>query len=90
MQLEIPTAFSPNGDGLNDTYGLNPRGVEKFELVVYNRLGEILFRTTDPSHRWDGSHRGQPLETGVYAYELKAISTSRQSLSRKGTITLIN
>lgn len=72
----VPSAFSPNGDGLNDRFELKGSFIGSFELTVFNRWGNAVFRLegTDPSTMqeqfWDGTQGGQPLPTGVYAYKL--------------------
>ena len=68
---ELPNIFTPNGDGVNDTYTpINPyRFVTRIELHIYNRWGAEVFTTTDPSINWDGRDRaGKDLAEGVYFY----------------------
>ena len=70
--IRVPTAFSPNGDGHNDYLDYFLIGIDKFKrFMVFNRWGQILFETTDPKQRWDGTFKGkkQPLETYVWLAE---------------------
>lgn len=69
----LPNAFTPNGDGLNDDYGIsNPYVFEQLvEYSVYSSWGEKMFTTTDAYGRWNGSFRGNPVNPGVYAYRLE-------------------
>lgn len=69
----FPTAFSPNGDGLNDYVHLvgDVSAVSDFILRVYNRWGEAVFQTNDASKGWDGMYKGQKAEVGTYYYIVK-------------------
>ena len=82
--IQVPTAFTPNGDGHNDYLDVFPIGIEKFKrFMVFNRWGQILFETTDPAQRWDGTFKGkkQPVETYVWLAEgedFKAVNIFRR------------
>lgn len=89
MNIQIPSAFTPNGDGLNDTFGMLAEGIEEMNLVIYNRWGEIVFKSTNANDRWDGTYRGTPAPSGVYGYELAAKNANRESIVKKGNVTLI-
>jgi gliding motility-associated-like protein len=70
--IRVPTAFTPNGDGHNDYLDYFLIGIEKFKkFLVFNRWGQLLFETTDPKQRWDGTFKGkkQPVETYVWLAE---------------------
>ncbi|MBO0936199.1 gliding motility-associated C-terminal domain-containing protein [Fibrella sp. HMF5335] len=70
--LFIPTAFSPNGDSLNDSWEF--RGIESFPgcaVRVFNRWGEVIFASDDYQHPWDGRRDGQLIPSGVYHYVVK-------------------
>ena len=65
----IPNAFTPNGDGLNDCFGIKAWGViQNFELSIYNRFGARIFFTTDASKCWDGYYKSDPQPMGTYVY----------------------
>ncbi len=85
----VPNAFTPNGDGRNDCFGIQRWGntiVEQFS--VYNRWGQLVFQSKDPGQCWDGSFAGKPQAGGVYIYIIKAKTLCGEVL-RKGTLTLI-
>lgn len=63
----IPNAFTPNGDGLNDTYRVNVDDYNSYELKIYNRWGELVFRSIDPLNGWNGDYRNQPCQQGIYS-----------------------
>lgn len=70
--LFIPNAFSPNGDGLNDTWNIPAlRAYPSFELFVYNRWGQLLFHTKDNPLPWDGTYKKSPCPNGAYSYFIK-------------------
>ncbi len=68
--VHIPNGFSPNGDGINDTYGLGglTQGVFQLKLTIYNRWGELIYAASDVNDRWDGTYKGKPVPQGVYLY----------------------
>lgn len=85
----MPNAFTPNGDGKNDCFGLKySSGVTAFDLSIFDRTGALLFRTTDPSACWNGTHKGLPLNSGTYVYQMKIAGTCSDGYS-KGTVVLL-
>lgn len=85
----IPNAFTPNGDGLNDCYGLkNWMLIRKLEFRVFNRYGEQVFGTSDPNKCWDGTYKGKPALAGSYVFYIKA-ETSCGTEEQKGNFILI-
>ncbi|MEJ7823755.1 MAG: gliding motility-associated C-terminal domain-containing protein, partial [Chitinophagaceae bacterium] len=85
----MPTVFTPNGDGLNDCFGLKFWGtVTKLDFSIYNRFGQKIFSTNDAAKCWDGTFKGVPQNIGVYVYVIKAI-TNCGEINKKGTFTLI-
>lgn len=67
----IPNAFSPNGDGINDTWNIRAlNSYNDYDLSVFNRFGSIVFSTKNYSKPWDGSSNGKSLPIGTYYYLL--------------------
>ena len=87
--LAIPNAFSPNGDGHNDILYIRGDGFTDVELMIFNRIGEMVFETKDNSIGWDGSFRGKQQPVDVYMYSLKGTCVSGQTIVKKGNITLL-
>jgi len=71
VYVMMPSAFSPNGDGINDLLHIPTAGVEEFELLIFNRWGEHIFRSTDANVTWDGNYKGKQVQKGAYPYHLK-------------------
>jgi len=90
MNFYIPDAFTPNGDGINDTFGIAGEAIKTFHMSIYNRWGELLFESDDAAHQWDGNFRGKKAPQGVYVYQVKAQATTGQNAARKGTVTLVD
>jgi len=84
----IPSAFTPNGDGLNDVfYVMGLISGERFSFEVYNRWGERLFTSNDPSLGWDGTYKGKIVQDDVYVYKVFCMVNSRY-FAKYGSITL--
>jgi len=66
FSLEVPNAFTPNGDGLNDTFKPLIYGVSKYQMIISNRWGGIIFSTNDTEAAWDGKFKNQNCPEGVY------------------------
>ncbi|HXB92581.1 MAG TPA: gliding motility-associated C-terminal domain-containing protein [Puia sp.] len=85
----VPNAFTPNGDGHNDCFGIRQWGNSKIEqLDVYDRWGQRVFSTHNPSECWDGTFHGRPQPAGAYAYSIRA-HTFCGEVTRTGVVMLI-
>jgi gliding motility-associated-like protein len=90
--LYIPNSFSPNDDGNNDEFIAIGNGVASFEMQVFNRWGELVFKSNSISVGWDGKFLNLPAPMGVYVYEVKAIDSAGKPLTdgkSHGVLTLI-
>jgi gliding motility-associated-like protein len=92
----VPTAFSPNADGVNDIfYIIGSKGVRTIkEILIYNRWGELIFRdenflTNDPLHGWDGTYIGKNLLPDSYAYKIIAEMKNGEINDFSGAFTLL-
>lgn len=91
-QLFVPDAFSPNGDTRNDVLGLyypDPSCIKELEFIVYDRWGEKVFEATTLTATWDGSYKGEPMNTAVFVYYMKVTFMTKEEIVRKGNISLI-
>ena len=73
-KLEMPNAFSPNGDGYNDIYQAKEgwQSIVEFHASIYNRWGQKLYEWDDPAGGWDGKFHGSDVKQGVYFVDVKA------------------
>lgn len=69
----IPNIFSPNGDGNNDVYLVQGKGITNFSLRIYDRWGENVFESDDLNDGWNGEYKGKPVEQGAYPYSVSLI-----------------
>ncbi|MDE6086431.1 MAG: gliding motility-associated C-terminal domain-containing protein [Muribaculaceae bacterium] len=90
-RLECPNAFSPGAsEGVNDEWKVSYKSLVSFECHIFNRWGNELFSTTDPSAGWDGKYKGKLVPAGVYFYVIKAKGADGKTYNRSGDINIIN
>ena len=72
--LEMPNAFSPNGDDHNNTYKAksNHKSIVEFHAIIFNRWGQKLYEWNDVDGEWDGTYKGSPVKDGVYFVLVRA------------------
>ena len=89
--VDVPEAFSPNGDGNNDVFYIAfPCQPADFKITVYNNWGEVVFESTEFIFRWTGTNTtGVQQPNGVYVYTL-TYSDQSQTYNRSGEITLVH
>lgn len=80
--LYFPTAFTPNGDNLNDSFGAVGQDLLQYELQIYNRWGECVFESNDLENRWDGSFKGAESPVGQYLWKCSYMGLDRQKVKR--------
>ena len=87
-----PNAFTPNGDGNNDYFQIfgNLAGINYIDIKIFDRWGEKVFESEEPTFKWDGTYKGVLQAPQVFAYEMKIVFNDGHSdLLKKGSITLI-
>lgn len=86
----IPNAFSPNKDGHNDGYkAVVDCDMEQYDMSIYNRWGQCVFQTDDPSVYWNGTYKGEASMTGVYLVVVQYIDSFGQAYSYSESLHLI-
>ncbi len=92
LLMWLPTAFSPNIDGLNEGFGpYTTFGLERYELMIFDRWGNIMWKTTKPEEKWLGyDNDGTKVPEGVYGYSMVFRYVDNQLYTYKGTVTLLN
>ena len=88
LAIRFPDAFTPNNDGLNDTFGAVGEGIEKFRLVIFNRWGNMIFESDHIEKRWDGTYKGEQVPPGAYNYEVYAQGKEYGKLHKAGTVVV--
>ena len=104
VKITVPDAFSPNADGFNDVLrvvtnvdkdmnysnGFNGDGgaIVSMNFEIYNRYGQMVFRTTNPQESWDGTFKGKALNVGTFVYKLEYRLINGLAGSLNGNVTL--
>jgi gliding motility-associated-like protein len=84
-----PSAFTPNGDGLNDSFVVYGQYVEDFRMFIYNRWGELIFTTTDMDQGWDGTFNGKVVPEGTYVFNADLTDLTGRTYNRAGSVLLL-
>ncbi len=90
--IYFPDAFTPDGNGRNESFGAigNTAAVGSYQLRIYNRWGQLIFQTSDPNRKWDGTLNGKKLGSQSFAwFATYTISATQSRKQQKGTITVI-
>ena len=89
-RLYVPNAFSPNGDGLNDAFSASSDCDEiAYECIIFNRWGEVVFQTSNPSETWDGLYKGIDSPSGIYVYRIQRTLSSSATEVLYGSVSLM-
>lgn len=88
--IQMPTAFTPNHDQVNDVFGVKyPQLIKTMVLKVFNRSGQLVFTSTDPAKGWNGTVNGQPQDTGNFVWTLAYEMQDGTKGKIKGSVLLI-
>jgi len=89
-ELQCPNIFSPGStEGVNDIWKVSYKSLVEFHCWIYNRWGNLVCEFTDPGDGWDGTYRGQLVDTGVYYYVVTALGSDGVKYKRRGDITIL-
>jgi gliding motility-associated-like protein len=87
--LYVPNAFTPNEDGLNDSFGALGYGVKDYYMGVFNKWGELIFESEDINKQWNGTYQGQKVLPGTYIYSISASGNYEKEFHKEGSISII-
>jgi gliding motility-associated-like protein len=88
--IYVPTAFTPNGDGLNETLKPTLAGMQQFDYFrIFNRFGQLVFETREINQGWDGYLKGQKQPSGIFVWMVKAVDFEGKMVQAKGSTMLI-
>jgi gliding motility-associated-like protein len=96
-RVYIPSAFTPNDDGLNDVFhisyisifNLTGTTMSSYEMKIFDRWGGLIFQTDDVNKGWDGTLNGIPVQSGAYVYLVTASGLDNTNYNLSGTVTLL-
>lgn len=90
-KLEMPNAFSPNGDGINDIYKAKDgyQSIIEFHAYIFNRWGQKLYEWDDPAGGWDGKYNGKNVKQGVYFVLVKAKGADGRTFNIRRDVNLL-
>jgi gliding motility-associated-like protein len=93
FNVYIPNTFTPDDDGLNDTFKpvFSPEGVDftKYQMEIYDRWGQRLYSTTNHEMGWDGKVKGELVKEGSYVYRIKFADMMGQVFDKLGNVVLL-
>ncbi len=87
--LFIPTAFTPNGDGVNDQFFVRGSNISDVQLMVFNHWGQQVFASKNPEEGWNGEYNGQPVQNGNYTYCAQITQSNGAKKELTGHVTVL-
>lgn len=87
--LFIPSAFSPNGDGVNDTWKISYKGIKEANIKIFNRWGENVYQYTNEKPEWDGKYKGLFVPNGTYFYQIEATGIKQGIIYKSGVVEVV-
>ena len=89
-EIFIPSAFTPNKDNLNETFGvITDVTVKYFSMQIFSKWGQVIFSTNDISQKWDGTFKGKNMPNGAYFWMMNYVSLKGKKVYEQGTVMLI-
>ena len=92
-EIYFPSAFTPNSDGINDEFGPGPlsnlSGISEYSLHIYNRYGQLVFKSNDPYLKWDGKFKGRLLGNNTYVWQANYKKANGIKDFQKGSVFIL-
>ncbi len=89
LQVFVPNSFTPNNDGLNDTFTAKGLFIKEYSMEIYSRWGELLYHTKDLELGWNGVYKGSLIPEDTYVYKIRATDPRGRSITKNGTVHLL-
>jgi gliding motility-associated-like protein len=89
VHLFTPNAFTPNNDGINDVWNIRDIFAKEVHVQVYNKWGQLVFKTNDKNQKWDGTLNGNPVPSDVYTYRIYYSGYDGSFYDLSGNVTII-
>ncbi|MCF8295015.1 MAG: gliding motility-associated C-terminal domain-containing protein, partial [Bacteroidales bacterium] len=87
--IDLPSAFSPNGDGVNDRLRIMYHQIQAIDFKIYSRWGKLVYHSHSLAEGWDGTFEGIPQVMEVYLYTIEAITNAGEVIQKTGNISLL-
>ncbi|HJT75305.1 MAG TPA: PKD domain-containing protein, partial [Chitinophaga sp.] len=87
--FDVPSAFSPNNDGVNDVFFVRGFGIQKFNIKIFNRWGQLMYESNDPKAGWNGTFKGNIQPMDAYAFVINVEFSDGTVASKNGSVTLL-
>lgn len=87
--LHIPTAFSPDGDGINDVFLVRGNGIKEYSINIFNQWGTKVFTSTNIQQSWDGTTKGVKAHPGLYVYRIYFKDENNEVTETTGSIFIV-
>ena len=87
--VDIPTAFTPNSDGVNDVLAVLGGPFSEYNLTIFNEWGNLIFQSTNQNIGWDGYYKGKLQMAGTYIAFFEGIRTDGETFKMAVDVTLI-
>lgn len=90
-KLEMPNAFSPNGDGINDVYKITYESIISLDAYIFNRWGQQIYHMdlSNVDEGWDGTYHGKQVKDGVYFIMVKAVGSDGVEYTKRKDINIL-
>lgn len=88
-QLYVPTVFTPNGDGQNDSFTVKGNSLVYYNIKIYDPSNTLVFESNDINNSWDGRYDGKPAPAATYFWVIEYQTTNSKRLTRSGYIGLV-
>ena len=85
----VPSAFTPNSDGVNDVFKAEGVGIQSFKMIIFNREGQIVYESSSIDDAWDGTYRDGRLSSRAYFYKITYVDAKGVAHNKQGQVTLI-
>jgi gliding motility-associated-like protein len=88
VRLILPTAFTPNGDGINPSFTISGKFISKMSIMIFDRWGVLVF-ASDKNEPWNGTKDGRPMPESAYVWKAEGVDTAGHSFTQEGTVILL-
>lgn len=87
--LYIPNAFTPDNDDINDNFSAGLDNITELNIMIFNRWGELIYKSNSPAFKWDGTFKNNPVQQGAYVWVVRAKGIHGRTFDMTGSVTLI-